>query len=398
MTSKTSSWSQIKLGTVLTYIDKLVDLEDETEYTTITVKRRHGGLEARERLFGSQIRTKKQFKLIPGAFIISRVQCWHQAYAIVPDTIEPNMIASTNYDQFIISPEVDSRFFWWLTYSPIFTEIVRSCAFGVVIEKMVFNRDAWLNKTISLPPLSEQRRIVARIEELAAKIEEARGLRREVVEEGEKLERSATRAILTNLGKLSSIPLRELVRVQGGGTPSKSNPYLWQGKIPWISPKDMKVREISDAIDHITEQATKELSAKLIEPGAVLIVVRGMILVHTVPSAILLAPAAINQDMKALIPNKNLLPRYLCNILWGLNDKLLELVEKSTHDTRKLETPKLLDFKIPVPSLSQQECIIENLENMQAKLDALKQLQNTTTAEIDALLPSMLDKAFKGEL
>src|SRR5205807_8550817 len=40
---------------------------------------------------------------------------------------------------------------------------------------------------IPLPPLPEQRRIVARIEELAAKIEEARGLRTDVLEESENL-------------------------------------------------------------------------------------------------------------------------------------------------------------------------------------------------------------------
>src|SRR5262249_18631163 len=116
----------------------------------------------------------------------SRVQCWHQAYAIVGD-VARNTIASTNYDQFIISPEVDSRFFWWLSHSPAFTETVRSSAVGVVIEKMVFNREKWLTKTIWLPPLAEQRRVVARIEELAAQIHEARTLRHQAAEEAEAL-------------------------------------------------------------------------------------------------------------------------------------------------------------------------------------------------------------------
>src|SRR5438132_11926407 len=105
------------------------------------------------------------------------------------------MIASSNYDQFAISPDVDSRFFWWLSHSPAFTETIRSSAVGVVIEKMVFNRAEWLTKSVRLPPLAEQRRVVARIEELAAQIHEARTLRQQSADEAEMLSRSGAEAV-----------------------------------------------------------------------------------------------------------------------------------------------------------------------------------------------------------
>ena len=98
-----SDWKEVQLGSILRYLDERVVLDDETEYLTITIKRRHGGLEIREKLLGQEIATKKQFRLVPGALIISRVQCWHQAYAIVGN-VPANAIASTNYDQFAISP------------------------------------------------------------------------------------------------------------------------------------------------------------------------------------------------------------------------------------------------------------------------------------------------------
>src|SRR5580765_5297041 len=133
MKSEVNHWEEVPLKRILTYLNGRVELDDTQEYATITVKRRHGGLEEREKLLGHQIKTKKQFRLIPGAFIISRVQCWHQAYAIVPENPPANMIASSNYDQFAISSDVDSRFFWWLSHSPRFTETVRDSAVGVVI-------------------------------------------------------------------------------------------------------------------------------------------------------------------------------------------------------------------------------------------------------------------------
>lgn len=255
-----------------------------------------------------------------------------------------------------------------------------------------------LTYQIPLPPLDEQRRIVARIEELAAKVEEARGLRRQSAEEAKVLWASSAQKLVFELANKNLQPLGDLVTVRGGGTPSRSNPFFWNGSIPWVCPKDMKILDIKDSIEHISEEATYCSSAKLVEPGCVLIVVRGMILDHTVPSAILRVPAAINQDMKALVPDKNILSEYLCKILWAMNHLLHELVEKSTHDTRKLETPKLLNFKIPVPPLPEQHHIVAYLDDFPAKLDALKRLQTETAAELDALLPSILDKAFKGEL
>lgn len=62
---------------------------------------------------------------------------------------------------------------------------------------------------------------------------------------------------------------------------------------------------------------------------------------------------------------------------------------------RKQEIDKLL---FPVPAVSEQHFIVEELNHMQAKVDTLKCLQSETSDELNALLPSVLDKAFKGEL
>ncbi len=49
-------------------------------------------------------------------------------------------------------------------------------------------------------------------------------------------------------------------------------------------------------------------------------------------------------------------------------------------------------------TIPEQRRIVTYLDDLQAKVDALKQLQAKTQAELDSLLPSILDKAFKGEL
>ena len=102
--------------------------------------------------------------------------------------------------------------------------------------------------------------------------------------------------------------------------------------------------------------------------------------------------------MKALVPNGEVLTEFLRAIFWAHNERILALVKRSTHDTRKLETLKLLGIQIPVPPVNEQRRILAELDALHAEVDALKRLQTDTAGELDALVPSILDCAFKGEL
>jgi type I restriction enzyme S subunit len=53
---------------------------------------------------------------------------------------------------------------------------------------------------------------------------------------------------------------------------------------------------------------------------------------------------------------------------------------------------------VPIPPLEEQARLVSYLDDVQARMDASIELQSETTAELDALLPSILDKAFKGDL
>jgi type I restriction enzyme S subunit len=59
---------------------------------------------------------------------------------------------------------------------------------------------------------------------------------------------------------------------------------------------------------------------------------------------------------------------------------------------------KLKALPIALPSLPEQRRIVAYLDALQTKVEALKHLQSQSSTELDALLPSILDKAFKGEL
>ena len=65
---------------------------------------------------------------------------------------------------------------------------------------------------------------------------------------------------------------------------------------------------------------------------------------------------------------------------------------------KKISQPKLEAMPVPVPSLTDQRRLVAYLDGLQAKVDELRRLQAATQKELDALMPSILAKAFAGEL
>ena len=68
---------------------------------------------------------------------------------------------------------------------------------------------------------------------------------------------------------------------------------------------------ITDSIDHITEEAVKNSSAKIVPKDAVLMVIRSGILKHTLPVAIAAVELTVNQDMKVFIAGQNITSKFL---------------------------------------------------------------------------------------
>ena len=165
--------------------------------------------------------------------------------------------------------------------------------------------------------------------------------------------------------------LKLLGRVCGGGTPSKRNPEFWSGDIPWISPKDMKRDLINQSQDMVTAKAIDSSSIKLVPSGALLMVVRGMILDHSFPVAVTETEVTINQDMKALIPFDSRLSRYLLLLMKGMKVEILKLVKTSTHGTCRLPTHDLFSITLPIPPVEVQQRIISKVDDVMNVLDQL---------------------------
>jgi type I restriction enzyme S subunit len=399
--SKTAHWKEVPFSNILTYIEEPVVFDEMAQYTTITVKRRHGGLEAREKLFGHEIKTKKQFRLHPGAFILSRVQCWHAAFAIVPSTIPENMIASQNYDQFTISPAINERFFWWFSHSPQFIQSVRDSTSGVVIEKVVFNRAAWLQKTISLPSLEEQHHIVKHIESVATRVETALSLRNDINDEANKLFLAQSYIVFSKI--------KEKFESKSFGSFSPhvtSGPRYWRDRYSDSGKRFYRAQDIGKQgnILHTTKAYvnppdSNQGKSALLENGDLMIVITGATVGRCAIYSDDLEPGYVSQHVSICrLPQDKILPRYA--LLWLISPDGQQQLLGQIYGQGKpgLNLTNIRSIVIPIPPLDEQQRIVAYLDGLQAKVDELRRLQSESERELSALMPSILDRAFKGEL
>ncbi len=250
------------------------------------------------------------------------------------------------------------------------------------------------NWVIPLPPLSEQRRIV----EILDQADVLRKMRAEADAKGDRI---LPALFIKMFGDPSTWTdantelLGSLVNIQSGGTPSKKNPDYWDGDIPWVSPKDMKQDIIFDSIDHISQTAIEETNIKYVEPGAILIVVRGMILAHTIPIALAATRLTINQDMKALYPNcSDIDSTYLHAALKASSRKILSQVGTAGHGTRKFDTDELLNLPILIPSQEQLKKFHIAVTECRVSLAGISK----TKEKLETLFNVLLQRAFSGEL
>ena len=143
----------------------------------------------------------------------------------------------------------------------------------------------------------------------------------------------------------------------------------------------MKHFNMLDTEDHISDIAIEKAGMKLLPAHSVAIVTRSGILRHTLPVAYIPFATTINQDIKALVPNKGISSRYIALTLQSYSEDIRIKTKKEGGTVDSLEFSKILEFKVPVPSLEEQERIVAILD----RFDALcNDLTSGLPAEIEA--------------
>ena len=390
------AWPLVKLGEVIRQRKEFITIDDTQEYMRCRVQLHAKGIVLRDRVTGSEIKTKQQQVCQAGEFLVAEIDAKVGGYGIVPDELE-NSIVSSHYFLFTLDhSQLNTKFLDYYSQTPAFREQVN--AKGSTNYAAIRPHEV-LNYTIPLPHLAEQQRIVAKIERLAGKIEEGKALESKISVETELLWHCSLRKIRTKILNFSNYPkekLGSLTKITAGGTPARDTQSYWNGNVPWIKTGELFDSDIKSAQEYITEIAVENSSAKIFPPDTILIALYGQGQTRG-RTGRLMIPAATNQACCAILPNNSKLkPRY---IQYWLRSLYLELREDAKGGAQPNWNSSIIkNIIIALPPLSEQNHIVKSLDDLQTKINNLKATQAQTAAMLHAMLPSILDQAFKGEL
>lgn len=378
------NWSVVTLGSVIKHRKSFIEIDDFRKYKLCRVQTKAQGVVLREEKDGSEIKTKQQQVCRAGELIFAEMDARFGGYGIIPPELDGSIVSSHYFLYEINTEEIDRQFLSYCLSQPWFLSQVEakgSTNYAAIRPHQV------LNYEIPLPPISDQKRLVAKIGVVKNNLNQILKIRSEQSKDIKNLLYSKYSEIIENADRL---PMNEVAPIhrrpvkieldetyQELGTRSffkgvfekesfRGSDLTWE-KPYWIKSGDLVFSNIK----------AWEGSVALISQKH-----DGWVASHRYITC---------------LPNYELIkPEFLLYFFStpaGM-DILSNASPGSADRNRTLNTKKLMLAKVPVPNFELQKEFVELFH----KVEALREHHKQTEKELDELMPSLLDKAFKGEL
>jgi type I restriction enzyme S subunit len=408
------AWPMVPLGDLLKQTQRREVVESAKIYDILGTHWYAKGLYTKYTKLGSDIRARSVNRVKQGDFVYNRLFAWKGSFAIA--TQENNgCYVSNEFPCFVVNAErLDGQYLWhYFSRAAAWNEALGLSSGGTPTSRNRLKEAKLLAMCIPLPPLDEQLRIVARINELATLIQEAQSLRAQALEESKALASSALSQMFDyqvndmlpdgwawhSLNELL-IDSREGMKTGPFGTLLQKSEIQSEG-VPILGIVNVQAnRFVPGFADYVTTQKASELSSYELQEGDIVVARSGTVgRSCIVPSGLDPVPIMSTNLIRLRLNTRAFLPELLCRLFNG--SRLIEHHKESEcrGSTRSFFTQRILSkLRIPVPPLPEQHRIVVYLHELQAKAAELTALQDATQVELDALLPSVLDCAFKGEL
>ncbi|WP_295388624.1 restriction endonuclease subunit S [uncultured Thiodictyon sp.] len=361
-------------------------IDPERNYQEVTVRMNGKGVIARGYRMGSEMAGDRRLEVRTGQFIISRIDARNGASGIVPEDLNGALVTNDFPVFDCDETRIKVGFLHWLSKTAGFVDACRATSEGST-NRVRLKEDLFANIQIEIPPIADQDRIVRTIKSIAARLEAARQLRQGIQDDGKALLHSVFHRLIKGatyrpLAEVAPI-VRRPIEIELEAT------YEEIGIRSFHKGTFFKCNSLGADISHksMFQMVPGDLvfSNIMAWEGAIAVVRpedQGRIGVHRFITC---------------VPHPDIADT---NFLWFYfqTGKGFEQIVSASPATiarnRTLSVKKLEAIEVPVPSFEKQQ----RFAALQQQIAAIHQAQAANQSELDALLPAVLDKAFKGEL
>jgi type I restriction enzyme, S subunit len=395
------SWPEVRLGDVLIHVPRPIDVMPDEIYREIGIRSHGKGVFHKEPSAGLDIGDKRVFRVEPGDFLLNIVFAWEGAVAIAGAS-ETGTIASHRFPTFRAQEErLDPRFLLYFFQTRPGLALLDRVSPGGAGRNRTLSRAEFLKQHVPLPSLDEQRRIIVRINELESKIKEAQSIRTD-------LQRSQLILMSAAVDELiRSIPMTGRLEDVLDGVPRDG----------WSAPCDniesgTPVLSLGAATGFRHRAGEFKRTSALTVPGTHYWLKSGDLLITRSNTPNLVGHAAIYNGNPSPCIFPDLMMRIPVDprrasidfVHWVLQSKRVrDFVRHNATGTsptmKKINQGTVMS--IPFPSslpLDMQCSLAAKLEKVGRRLEQVERTRADVCEALDAVMPAVLAKAFRGEL
>ncbi|MFK0221594.1 restriction endonuclease subunit S [Streptomyces vinaceus] len=255
---------------------------------------------------------------------------------------------------------------------------------------------------VNLPSLDEQRRIT----EILDAVNEQISVNREIVEKLQRVREGVLDHLFadgtvegrcgasTQVGEIPDswrvASLRELCDIDSGGTPSRAEGDIFfsTSGTPWVKTLDLNEGWIRATSECVTDLAIRQTRLRIYPPGTVLVAMYGG-WAQIGRTGCLAVPATVNQAVCALRVKAEVIPEFLMLALQHGRFRWRRFAA-STRKDPNITKSDVCDFLVPVPSISEQESIVQVVDSysdrLRGELEVGQRLESLRKALMDDVL------------
>ncbi|EKO3569189.1 restriction endonuclease subunit S [Vibrio sp. 506] len=380
------AWPLEKLGSVLDKSENWIEVQPDKEYSEVTVRLWGKGVNLRGTKIGSEIGSSRRLSVSEGQFIISRIDARHGACGLVPKNLDGAVVTN---DFPVYTPKENKilpRYLELISKTHFFVDACKRASEGTT-NRVRLKEPRFFDIEIPLPDIAVQKLVIDKVDFALDKLEEIKLLRSSLLDDAQAMLSSAFNKLIEGAVYKPMSEVAPIVRRQIEITVDGEYPELG-------------ARSFGKGIFHKPTLIGAELDWQKLYT-----VHSGDLVLSNIKAWEGAIAAAGDNDHGRVgshryitcvpvegVTTANFLAFYL------LTQEGIEQVQAaspgSADRNRTLAMKRLEKIKVPVPDYDKQLWF----NQLQSYVEKIKQAQSENEIELEALMPSILDKAFKGEL